>query len=436
MTRIANLSASEHLLGILARTQSRVQDLQTQVATGKRSQTYAGIAGNARELLGLEKGRQMLERFDRNNDSMKTGLDATTTVLDGIGETLRTFRQNLISASSGKPLDAQRASDLQQAAFRAMQDMQNFLNTDVDGRHLFAGSRVQTQPVSLPASTLAEFQKIYDGNEVVYPPTAAAQVGSRGTLTQASTGPLTMTGGDTITATNPGAFAGLKPGTTITISGSSSGNDGTYTIVSSDGDRQITISGALTAGATTIAVNNTVVDTPVGVPDTGAIITIGNWYQGDGIAQTHRLDDDRDFTLSLNAVNPGFEKAMRALGLLCQGEPGTAGGLDQHPERLDQTMSLLNRALDRTADGAPPFGAEASGSLEDIGIDLGFQQVMLANSQDLHKQMTEAFEQRIGKLENADQTEAITLLLDETQALEASYQTLARVRQLSLTKFL
>jgi flagellin-like hook-associated protein FlgL len=89
---------------------------------------------------------------------MKTGLDATTTVLDGIGETLRTFRQNLISASSGKPLDAQRASDLQQAAFRAMQDMQNFLNTDVDGRHLFASSRVQTQPVSLPVPTLAEFQ--------------------------------------------------------------------------------------------------------------------------------------------------------------------------------------------------------------------------------------------------------------------------------------
>jgi hypothetical protein len=65
-------------------------------------------------------------------------------------------------------------------------------------------------------------------------------------LTQGITGPLTMTGADTITATNPGAFAGLEPGATITISGSGSGNDGTYTVVSSDGDRQITISGALT----------------------------------------------------------------------------------------------------------------------------------------------------------------------------------------------
>jgi flagellin-like hook-associated protein FlgL len=99
-------------------------------------------------------------------------------------------------------------------------------------------------------------------------------------------------------------------------------------------------------------------------------------------------------------------------------------------------MVLLNRAIDRAADGTPPFGAEASGSLEEIGSELGFQEVALKQSQDLHKHMLNMLEQRIGKLENADKTEAIALLLDGTQALEASYQTLARVRQLSLTKFL
>jgi flagellin-like hook-associated protein FlgL len=378
----------------------------------------------------------MLDGFDRNNNVMKTRLDATTTAVDKIGETLRKLRQTLLLTSSGQPLDARQASDLQQAAFRAMQDMQDFLNTDVGGRYLFAGSGARTRPVSLPASTLSQFQAIYDGDKVVYPPTAVAQVGSRGVLTQGITGPLTTTGGDTITAANPGAFTGLKPGATITIAGSGSGNGGTYTVVGTDGDRQITIAGTLTAGATTIAVNNSVVDTPAGVPDAGASITIGNWYQGDDVAQTHRLDEDREFTLSLNAIDPGFEKAMRALGLLSQGVAGTPGGLDQHPERLEQAMSLLNDAIDRAGDGTPPFGAEASGSLEEIGTDLGFQQVMLSDSQDLHKQMTHLFEQRIGKLENADETEAIALLLDGTQALEASYQTLARVRQLSLTNFL
>jgi hypothetical protein len=41
-----------------------------------------------------------------------------------------------------------------------MQDMQDFLNTDVDGRYLFAGSRARTRPLSLPASTLAQFQRL------------------------------------------------------------------------------------------------------------------------------------------------------------------------------------------------------------------------------------------------------------------------------------
>ena len=67
----------------------------------------------------MEKSRQMLDRFDRNNDLMNTRLDATTTAVDGIGETLRKC-QTLLSASSGKPLDAQQTKDLQQAAFRAL----------------------------------------------------------------------------------------------------------------------------------------------------------------------------------------------------------------------------------------------------------------------------------------------------------------------------
>lgn len=50
--------------------------------------------------------------------------------------------------------------------------------------------------------------------------------------------------------------------------------------------------------------------------------------------------------------------------------------------------------------------------------------------------MAGIFEDRSAKLENADKTEAITLLLNGTQALEASYQVLARVQQLSLAKFL
>jgi flagellin-like hook-associated protein FlgL len=45
-------------------------------------------------------------------------------------------------------------------------------------------------------------------------------------------------------------------------------------------------------------------------------------------------------------------------------------------------------------------------------------------------------ENRVADIENADPTEAITKLLDQSRALEASYQAISRVRQLSLTDYL
>jgi flagellin-like hook-associated protein FlgL len=92
--------------------------------------------------------------------------------------------------------------------------------------------------------------------------------------------------------------------------------------------------------------------------------------------------------------------------------------------------------LDRAAPLDSAYGREKGGGLDDVSTALGFQQVALQEAQNLHQHMAGIFEDRSAKLENADKTEAITLLLNGTQALEASYQVLARVQQLSLTKFL
>ena len=464
MTRIANLAANEHLLGMLARTQSQVQDLQTQVATGKRAQTYAGIAEDTRELLGLERSRQVLQRFDRNNDLLKTRLDATTTAIDGIAETVRQLRDQVLTLNSGVGAqdaawitDPELISDLenmQSAAFSAMQSTAADLNTKVDGHYLLAGSQVRTRPVTLPAATLEAFQSVYDGQAVVYPPTADAHLGSRGVLTHLDTGDLTMsdtnadTIGDSITATVPGIFASLKPGMTITLAAGDSGNNKTFTVASVD------------ATGTTIAINGQLKDAagnPIGTPplsttnsvtsgtDTAASITIGNWYQGDSLGQTHRLDEDRSLSLDLHAADPAFEKAMRAFGLLAQG--GLVVGDPANPEsgrvsteeakkRIEGTLVLLNSVLDRAAPLKGIYGVEKSGGVDDVSTVLGFQQVALQQAQELHEHMAGIFEDRSAKLENADKTEAITMLLNGTQALEASYQVLARVQQLSLTKFL
>ena len=444
MTRIATLATSQQLNSILADTQARVQDLQTQIATGKRSQTYAGIGSDSRRLIDLEQRRKLLERYEQNNTLMAARVDATATAVSGISSTIRDFRQDLLSViSSGTVLSASKVDDLQETAFRALQTLEDYLNTNVDGRSLFAGSQVRTRPVDIAANSLDEFQATWDGSSVIYPPTRAAQVGASGTLTHAATGDLSITQSvasgpfDTITAASTGAFASLQPGATITISGSSTGNDGTYTVVSSDGDRTITIAGTLSfpPAATSITVTNSLAD-PLGAADTGASISIGNWYRGDTLAQTHRLDDDRSFTLDLDGIDPAFEKAIRALGIIAQGGSGQPGGLDAHQERIDQALYLLNEAIDGSGSGTAPFGSEKKGDLKDVESRIGFQQVMLADAKTLHTQLAAALEDQIGGIENADPQQAIAQLLDTTQSLEASYQAIARVRSLNLAQFL
>lgn len=447
MTRVTTLASSDQLTAILGRTQQRVQDLQTQVTTGRRAQSYAGIAGDAGRLISTETRRSLLAQFEKNNTLMQTRVDASADAVAGAADTIRDFRAELRTAiSSGQALTPGKAADLQQAAFRAMQSLQASLNTEVDGRSLFAGSQVRRQPVDIGATTLAQFQARWDGSAVVYPPTRAAQLGASGTLSHAQTGDLALTRSnptdpacpfDTITAANAGAFAALQPGATITIAGSSTGNDGTYTVVSSDGDRSITIAGTMTlpGSAAPIAVTNALAD-PAGLPDTGASITVGNWYHGDTLTQTVRLDQQRSFALDLNAADPAFEKAFRALGIIAQGVAGQPGGLDAHRERIDQALWLLD---DTTGEGdhvTAPFGPEQNGTLPDIDSLVGFQQVMLSDSKTLHTQLAAAADDRIAAMENVDPTEAIARLLDATQSLEASYQAIARVRQLNLAQFL
>ena len=443
MTRIATLAANTHLLTLLGRTRAQVDNLQVQVATGKKSQTYAGISADARQLIDLETRTKVLAQFDHDNTVVATRLEATSTTVDGIESSIDTFRKLLLSASSGDPLTAQAAQDLQAQAFRTLQDIQDYLNTDLDGRYLFSGSKVRTPPVNLPYTSLDDFQATYDGARVVYPPTRDGHVGMRGELTHAETGDLTMSdadgvgGGDTITAANAGAFAALKVGATITLSGGDSGNDGVYTVVSIDPTAtSITIDGALTNASGTIGTPPLSVDNSVAVgTDTQATIRIGNWYQGDQVTQTHRLDDHRSFSETITAAAAGFEKIFRALGLIAQGTPGTAGALDQNTNRMEEALQLIDNGLNRASSGAP-FGTEQAGSLDTISMELGLHQSIISETATLHASLSALFEQRSGALEDADQTQAITSLLEGTRTLEASYQAMSRVQQLSLVNYL
>lgn len=432
MSRIATLNASNRLLEVMTRVQGRLHDQQVRVTTEKASQDYAGIAGKAGRLVSLETTRAAIGRGIDDNAMMETRLSAVDKAVEAMGKTMSDFRAVLLDLGSNKPLDEAHVTEVQAFAFRALKDMESYLNTEVNGRFLFAGSRATTRPADLGLSTMTDFQSRFDGRSVLYPPTRAAHVGTTATLGPTVTGGLSVSGGDTITAATPGAFANLEAGATIRLSGSALGNDGEYTVVSTNGSDRITIAGTLAAGSATMTVVRGIIDGA----EPAASLSVGNWYGGDTVEATHRVDGERTLSLGLNGIDPTFEKAIRAMGMIAQGQYGTGGGLEQNLERVDHALALLGSALERASGAGEPLGPERPGSVETVRMNLGFDLAVVHETRERQRALAVSLDNQAAAIENVDPLEAMTKLLDDGRALEASYQVVARIRQFSLMNYL
>ncbi len=432
ITRISSLASNNQLVSLMLRTQARVQNAQIQVGSEKKSQDYGGLGMESERLVSIENQTKMLERYKRNNELADMRLSAQETVLNGIKTSIRNFRENLYTYQGGSLTEKKRVDDIQQSAFQALKDIQAYLNTDLNGEYLFGGGRTRTKPVDFGLTTLTAFQSTYDGSGTLYPVTRAANVETSVSLGNSDTGNLAISGTDTITAATAGSLASIPVGAKITIAGSVLGNNGSYTVVSNTGT-VIKISGTMSLGGTS---NPTVTNTIANGSETAATITVSNYYQGDNITQTHRASKNQSFTFNVNAIDPAFEKAIRAMGTIAQGTFGATGGLDQNTGRLSDSIELLGLSLGPAAGLTEPYGTETAGHMEQVEQDNGFNRVLVDRLGKEQRDMIGFFDARAAKIENIDKLDAVTRLLDDSRALETSYQAMARIRQLSLAKYL
>ncbi len=246
------------------------------------------------------------------------------------------------------------------------------------------------------------------------------------------------TASDTITSTTAGFFSGLSQGMAVSVNNSTV-NDGTYIVgsVSTDGKTVTLASGTklpVGTGGSGVADSRT---PSFEVIQTTGSIGVQSYYHGDMTAQTHKVNQNSSFALDLNAVDPAFEKAIRGLAIIAQGKFASEGGLDQNEGRIDSVISLLDGTINRTTTNKSPFGVrETAGSLQQVQIDLGYKRVLIKDTNELSTRFSSFLKTGIADMENIDITEAITKMLDDQQALEASFQVFAKIKQLSLTNFL
>jgi len=271
-----------------------------------------------------------------------------------------------------------------------------------------------------------------NGDTVDIVPKKMTAEGAAGTETLNFAGNQTFSvnaGDDTITAA-AGTYSNVKAGMNITIAGAANGaNNGTFAVTSVAAD------GSSINVRTTLVAEGPVASTAV-ITQAGGTVSSVKYYTGDDLATTHRVDENRNFEYDLNGIDPAFEKAIRAMSIIAQGAFGTEGGLDQNLGRVSDAIYLLENAIDGTSSSTPPYGTELTSNMKDLLVSNGYFKVLISQTTETHKTFNGFLEGQIANIENSDPLETLTRLLDDQNSLEASYQTLARIRDLSLVKFM
>lgn len=141
------------------------------------------------------------------------------------------------------------------------------------------------------------------------------------------------------------------------------------------------------------------------------------YFQGDGTRVKVRAADDFDVTYGVTADEAGFEKLIRALQLAKTAS--TSPTIDRL--RLQEALAMVNEAI---AD-IPNIRSRIGASLNALDkADVG------------HSDLLIFVEETISDIENVDITATVARLAADQVLLEASFLTIAWLRDLSLTNYL
>ncbi len=303
------------------------------------------------------------------------------------------------------------------------------------------------------------------------------------TIDQTATGNLLFSNvgsNGKITATTPGSFRALQVGQTFILDGSTLSNNGVYTItgVSPDGmtitlDQNVT-AGAETSGSVEMGLtipNGTAMalsgstngnngaytvrwptnaelaaagyDPNAGQVVSGDMIFLDNQVPVSGVPETislnsrafltgtslsteQRISDTQSLSLDVTGLDPAFEKLTRALGIIAQGD------LINNPDRVQQALAIINDAIEHS----PLQPTEEKSDLQAVQDRIGINQRALEDAKGVQTSFLAFLEGRQNELEKADTTEVAVRLQTDSQVLQISYASLAKMQELTLLNYL
>lgn len=142
--RVSTFAQQSFFLQEMQTLQARIADRNIEITSGKRAQRFAGIHIDAKQLVSVEATHARLTQFVGNNKLVDQRLQEMETATSGLVDIAGEMRTSLLQAIN---LDNANQMGLDTQAQALLAQVGSLLNTEFNGRFLFAGSKTDTRPV-------------------------------------------------------------------------------------------------------------------------------------------------------------------------------------------------------------------------------------------------------------------------------------------------
>lgn len=142
--RISTVAIFQTTLRDVNKVQANLLDLQQQISSGIKAKDFKGLNGKVEQFTALEAKMRKSQLYQENNAIAISRLQTTNTALDQILQ-LADDMENLVTLRRN-PATGQSLA-FEEKARSALAGLASQLNTTLEGRYLFGGTRTDTPPV-------------------------------------------------------------------------------------------------------------------------------------------------------------------------------------------------------------------------------------------------------------------------------------------------
>lgn len=163
MERIATANHQNTLVRYMLRSEAQVAAAQIVSASGLKSTDFKGVAPDSGRIVDLDSTYRRLERYIDEGEVVAGRIQTMDSAVGSMIDVTNRL-QSLIASLQGVASSA--AEGVREEAAGLMKEFAALLNTRLEGRYLFAGSRTGVQPV--------------DGDTAGYPPATVPSTADTG----------------------------------------------------------------------------------------------------------------------------------------------------------------------------------------------------------------------------------------------------------------